>query len=490
MDRRIRNPIIVVVVVALAYPAAAWLLGLSVEHQWKEREQYALTLIPYIAVVKHDYRRGVYSSTEEVTYGLGTSAVRSLRAAGQADWPDHVQFTLRNTIHHGPLPRLRTLAPATVDTEIILPAEIRQKLAATLGSEAGLTIHTRMKWFGGSTTTVHSAAFQRDIPDGGALSWRGLDARVELGREIGSQSVKLTAPGLSLKGPAANVSFENLELNSDVHVAFDVLNVGTVRMTLGRVDIEEPGKDFKAAAQDLSLDTRSGANGEYVDTDYSLRTGALQVGKFTTTRSDYELHLGHLNGPATAALIRAIRAAQTEAVVGQTRAEQTGKILEAFKTSGVEILLHDPVLQIPRAGFKTPDGEMLLSLNATLPGVTRADLDVASPLLTFTLLKHLRASVDARIDTALLDQLLDSTGKGDTITAQLQGLQRQGYIKLDGKALTTHLAFQNSQLRVNDLPFPPRPAPEGPTAPGGPALPGGHAAPGMPGTHGQPRIPR
>ena len=63
-----------------------------------------------------------------------------------------------------------------------------------------------------------------------------------------------------------------------------------------------------------------------------------------------------------------------------------------------------------------------------------------------------------RIDTALLDKLLDSTGKGDTIAAQMQGLQRQGYLKLDGKALTTHLTFQGGHLKVNDLPFPPMPA--------------------------------
>ena len=68
MDRRIRILLIVVVVVALAYPAAAWLLGMSVEHQWQERERLLAEQVPYIEVVKSDYRRGVYSSTEEVTY--------------------------------------------------------------------------------------------------------------------------------------------------------------------------------------------------------------------------------------------------------------------------------------------------------------------------------------------------------------------------------------------------------------------------------------
>ncbi len=49
-------------------------------------------------------------------------------------------------------------------------------------------------------------------------------------------------------------------------------------------------------------------------------------------------------------------------------------------------------------------------------------------------------------------------GQGLAIELEVPlALQRQGYLKLDGKALTTHLTFLGGQLKVNDLPFPPRP---------------------------------
>jgi uncharacterized protein YdgA (DUF945 family) len=161
--------------------------------------------------------------------------------------------------------------------------------------------------------------------------------------------------------------------------------------------------------------------------------------------------------------------------------DYTKQFAEAFRTYGIDIMVHDPVLNLPRIGFTTPDGELLVSLNATTPGVTRADLDVAPQLLGAALVKHLQASLDVRIDTALLDKLLDSTGKGDTIAGQMQGLQRQGYLKLDGKALTTHLTFQSGRLKVNDLPFPPMPAVgPGPGVPGTPGMPGAPSAPGRP----------
>ena len=140
------------------------------------------------------------------------------------------------------------------------------------------------------------------------------------------------------------------------------------------------------------------------------------------------------------------------------------------------MMVHEPVLELPRIGFTTPDGELLISLKAAVPGITREELDVAPPLLGAALAKHLQASLDVRIDTALLDKLLDSTGKGDTIAAQMQGLQRQGYLKLDGKALTTHLTFQGGHLKVNDLPFPPMPAAgPGPGGLGGQGTPGGRS---------------
>ena len=248
MDRRVRILLIVIVVVALAYPAAAWVLGFSVERQWQEREQYALAQIPYITVVKRDYRRGIYRSTEEVTYSVSGSILKTLRAAGHGGWADHAQFTIRNTIHHGPLPQLRAFAPATVDTEMVLSPQVREKLAAAVGNKGGLSVHTRMKWLGGGTTIVTSTPFQIQTPQGGEFSWRGADAQIEYGRNYGSQSVTFDSPGFGLQNPLPNadsaglvkVTFGRLKLNSETQLAFDVMHVGTMHFTLADLAIENP----------------------------------------------------------------------------------------------------------------------------------------------------------------------------------------------------------------------------------------------------------
>ena len=486
MDRRIRILLIVVVVVALAYPAAAWLLGMSVEHQWHEREQYALQQFPYAVIVKRDYRRGVYNSTEEVTYGMSGLLAKNLHATGVAPAPEHAQVTIRTTIHHGPLPQMRAFAPATADTEIVLPPEARQALAAAFGNQAGLTIHTRMKWLGGATTVVQSTAFQHQDPQGD-VAWRGLDARIDLGREIGPGSLELSAPGATVKSPVVNLSFENLKISSALQPAFEVLNVGTIHVSLGRVDVEQPAKTIKASMHNFTIDSKASVDGEYTSSDGTIVMDALEAGKFAATKLVLEVRFDHLHGPSMAALVKTMRANQRDITPNSTPADSMASVAEAFKTSGTDILTHAPVLELPRIGFTTPDGELLMSIKASMPGVTHSDIDVSPQLLGAALVKHLQASLDVRIDTALLDKLLDSTGKGDTIAGQMQGLQRQGYLKLDGKALTTHLTFQGGHLKVNDLPFPPVPA-AGP-GPGVPGAPGGPGAPGAPGAPGRPRTP-
>src|ERR1700716_3652955 len=108
MDRKTRISIIVAAVVVVAYPVFAWLLGLAVEWQSRQREEQFLERYPYVVLIKRDYHRGLYSATEELTYGLGGSSAKRLAAVpGGKNWSSY-RITVRNTIHHGPLPQLRS----------------------------------------------------------------------------------------------------------------------------------------------------------------------------------------------------------------------------------------------------------------------------------------------------------------------------------------------------------------------------------------------
>lgn len=467
MNRRIGLALVVVVVI-LAYPVAAWMIGLSAEHTWQQREQQITQQYAFLETVTREYHRGVYSSIEEVTYRIGGSLANGMGAfSGSAQTPN-LQVTVRNTIHHGPLPQLRAFAPATIDTEIILPPQIRQKLAQLFGDQATLSIRTRLHWFGGSTTTVHSPAFERKTPDAVVINWRGLDGTADVGSDLKYYKGTLTAPGLDVKAAKANVTLENMRATTDQQSsAFEGVYLGTLEMTLARLAIEPTSPGHAVSLQNLAINSKLSAQGEYVDLHGGVSAESIHFEQFNLTHVGYEIRGSHLYGPTLATMTKSFQALGSDPAAPPG----AGKMEEILKTNGAELLLHDPILELPRIGFAMPEGELLISVKASAHGFSRAEIDGPPGELKSAIAKHVQASADLRIDTALLDKLLDTSGNADKFTAQLQGLQRQGYLKLDGKALTTHLTFEGGQLQVNGLPFPPVGAM--PTKPIGPP-PRGH----------------
>jgi len=451
VNRRIAIALVLVIVI-LAYPVAAWVIGLRAEHTWQQREQQITRRYPFFETTRHEYHRGVYSSTEEVTYRIGGSLANGMRAFSGGAQPPDQQITVRNTLHHGPLPELRAFAPATVDTQIILPPWIKQKLTELLGNQATLSIHTRLHWLGGSTTTVQSPAFERKTPDAVAIHWRGLEGTAEVGSELKYYKGAFTAPGLDVKAANGNVTLENLQGTTDQQSsAFEGIYLGTVHMTLARMAIEPTSPAHAISLQNLALNSKLSAQGEYVEMAGGVNADSIKFEQLNLTHVGYELRGSHLYGQSLVTMNKSFQSLQSDPATPAS----PEKMQQILKTTGVELLLHDPVLELPRIGFAMSEGELLICVKASAHGFTRDEIDGPASALKAAMAKHLQASADLRVDTDLLDKLLDTSGNGDKFTAQLQGLQRQGYLKLDGKALTTHLTFESGQLQVNGLPFPP-----------------------------------
>ena len=98
-----------------------------------------------------------------------------------------------------------------------------------------------------------------------------------------------------------------------------------------------------------------------------------------------------------------------------------------------------------------------------------------------------RSTINISVDSALFDKLLQQSvtdsDKSDTVKARLQQWETQGYVKVDGKALTLQVTFKGGQLQVNGLPFAPMMAPPPQAPPAGKAP--GRKKPG-PTPHGAP----
>ncbi len=462
MSSRIRIILLAVVVLAIGYPLAAGAMGFIVEAQLREREQAAVEQAsPYFTIVDRSYHRKWFGATETVTFGLGSTFTRGLAAApgGAAASLSSFRVTLYNTICYGPLPRLRTFALATVDTAVVLPPEIKKQLDALLGGKPPVTIHTTLGWLGGSRTDFASPAFKGEVAPHILLSSSGLLGTTTSTGNLSAFTAELSAKGFSLNGADFQAEVDDLRAKAVMRRAFKTVNVGDGEMTLARLDIrgksDEPDK--RIVLQQLELTSKSSATGDFLASQARLTAGSVQLSKFSATQAGYEFGMTHVYGPAFASLIDGIRQSSRGGSAGIDAGHQAQqKMMDTFRKDGVEVLLHDPVFEIPHFGFTTPEGQFSLSAKLTAPGLEREDFEGAAPAVMAVMLRHLQAQADIRVDTDLLDKLTEGTpGNGDRLAAQTRALEAQGFITHEGKTLATHFVFDRGKMSFNGKPFPP-----------------------------------
>ena len=444
MNTKTKYVVVGVALLCLAYPGFAWLIGLQVEASMAKREQQAVEQYPgSITLISRQYHRGVYGATEDLTYGLGGSALRAFAPLASGSNIGAMHLIVHNTIHHGPLPRFRTIGLATISTQIQLPTEVSAKLRALLGSEPTIQIHGRLGWLGGMTTEMDSASYQARLADGTEISWQGLKASSSVNRDLSATSADVRLASFGIKSAQVQVEIDALHMQADWKRTFDLLYTGPFALKIGTVKWQSLPGSRQVLLQGFAVNGSGAADGDFYKSAVDIGADAVQAPGYSVTHADYAVSIEHLHGPTLVALMKEARAAQLP----------TTATTDGFKKDGIELLLHEPVLKITRLGFTMPEGELRLSATASAPGLKREDFD-GGPLPA-ALLQHLNLAADLRIDAALVTRLLASNGQRDALRAQIDAFEKQGYIKRDGTALTAHLTFEGGKLAVNGLPYPP-----------------------------------
>jgi uncharacterized protein YdgA (DUF945 family) len=439
-------------VIVLAYPAVAWMMGLAIESRIQHREQQLLDQAPYLRLVSREYHRGVYRSTEIATYGVGSSAFKALKLTGGAPALPALTLTVASTIEHGPLPGLHALALATIDSTLILPPAVQKELAGILGSTPVLEAHTSIGFFGGASSNLTSPAFNLPLPNGATLAWGGLMSSMRSSGSGASWSGQLTAPRLALRSPQGGIELSGLEYSGSQKKAFDDLYLGTGTLTVEQVKGSSP-RAGAFSFERLAVTSTSKPDGQFFDLRVDVSMDAASIAAVQLKNVDYSESFEHIDGPSFASMMRAMRAAQRQA--GGNPAQFQAALHDALRQYGVQILLHDPVLDIRQVSFAMPEGSLLLSAKISAPGLSSSDLQW--PAAIAALQKHLDVTADLRVDNGLLRKLLAMGGANPKISAQLTSFEQQGYLTAGPAAVTTHVDFSGGKLTLNGHPFPPAP---------------------------------
>jgi uncharacterized protein YdgA (DUF945 family) len=451
LTRTTKTLLVAAAFIVLAYPGIAWLAGMAMESRMQHAEQHWLEQVPYLRLVSREYHRGVYRSTEIATYGFGNPALNAVKMRGGVPALAAATLTVASTIEHGPLPGLRTVALAIVDSKVIAPPALQKELASVLGSTPILQAHTRVGFLG-TSAALSSPAFSLQLPDGSSLAWGGLRSTITASGNGRRWSGQLTAPHLALQSAQGGIELSGLEYSGSEEKAFDELYLGSGTFTLEGVK----GRSARAgdySLQRISLTSTSKTDGEFFDLRVDVAMDAAKIAALQLKNLTYSESVEHVHGPSFASMLQALRAAQRQA--GGNPAQIQAGMRAALRQYGAEVLLHDPVLDIRKVSFAMPEGSALLSARISAPGLARTDLQW--PAVIAALQQHAQVTADLRVDNGLLQKLLAMGGANPKIAAQLTAFEQQGYLSAGPTAVTMHLEYSSGRLTLNGHPFPPAP---------------------------------
>lgn len=449
MNRTTKTLLAIGGIIVLSYPGIAWVSGIVIESRIQHTEQQALDQVPYFTLIKREYHRGVYRSTEIATYGFRSPAMRAANATGVTALPAEATITVESNIQHGPFPGLRAPALAVVDSTVVAPAALQ----AELGSKSILQAHTVVGLFGGATTNLTSPKSSVRLADGSTLTWGGLTGTITTNRPQARWSGRLSAPRLAFAGPQGGFELAGVEYSGSHEKAFDDLYLGTGTLTIERVDGSSP-RSGDYSLQRISITSTSKADGEFFDMRVDAGMDAAKVAAVQLKNVVYSESFEHVHGPTFSSMVQAIRAAQHQA--GANQKQLQAGIQDAVRQYGADLLLHDPVLDIRQVSFAMPEGSFLLSARISAPGLSRADLQWPAAILA--LKTHAAVTADLRVDNGLVQKLLSMGGANSRIGAQLTSFEQQGYLTAGSSAVTTHLEYSGGRLTLNGHSFPPPPA--------------------------------
>lgn len=440
-------------IIVLSYPGIAWVTGMAVESRLQHSEQQALDKLPYLSVVKREYHRGVYRSTVVTTYGLRIPALQAMKIGGAAGLPSSATITVASNIQHGPFAGSHALALAVIDSTVVLPPALQQELAGVIGSKPILQLHTTLGFLGGATSDLTSPAFSLRLADGSNLAWGGLTGTLAATRNQAHWSARLSAPQLQVQSAQGGFELTGVEYSGSHDKALDGLYVGGGTFTIERLDGSGPRPASHFSLQRISLTSTSKENGEFFDFRVDIAADAAKLAAMQLTNVMYSESVEHVDGPSLLAFADALRTAERQA--GGSQAQLQTGMVDAFRQHGIDLVLHDPVINIRQLSFTMPEGSFLLSARISAPGLGRGDLQW--PAAITALRTHAEVTADLRVDNGLLQTLLAMGGSNPRIAAQLTSFEQQGYLTAGPAAVTTHLELAGGRITLNGHPFPPMP---------------------------------
>jgi len=479
---------IVLVMLLVVLVAAPWGIGRLAEQRVNSGLDQLVETAPYLTIVERKFARGWFTSEQEVTFEVFGPWLRAMNPktvmdtmekappeassaeppvatppdeSAAAGSPDAVaseaapkeaapaaavnpmKFTVRNHILHGPVLWSTGLGVARVDSTLVIPESIRAELIKVFGERPPLQVSTRVRFFGGGTTTFSGDA--RDLKVEGqdhSVSYDAFKFKVGYSAHLDDIDAEGEWPRVEVKDPNKRESFllKGLKVSGDSHRVRGDLYDGDFKLLIDQTHFVGSDQEVTEVA-DLHYIVDTTIDDDFMDVELKFGAGAVkskaleQLG-LSLKEVHYDFTVRRLHLETLEKMMAAIKAAYAKPVA--TAADVDSAMMQPMKEFGLELLKHDPQFLIDRLGGSTPDGDAYLKGIIKLKGVTEQDVAVGAMGLV--------GKLDADITFEMAQKLAEKIPNGATAVG---GAIDQGYAKREGDKIVSRFEFKNGKLKIN-----------------------------------------
>jgi uncharacterized protein YdgA (DUF945 family) len=488
--------------IAVAYGGSTWYAG----SQIKSRYDAALDELPrqtaLVRITDRQYERGFFGAVSTVTLEIGCApdataaatptppakpaegedaeADEEAEAEAEADAtpPKPLRFTIRDTIHHGPLAG-GSLAAATIDSELVLDAKTQADVKKLFGEAKPLSAHTKVG-FGGDFTTDMTVAPAKFAEAGkGQFAWQGVQMRMDVNAARTQVRYDLVMPGMDFSDARTGTTMKMGKLTAKADMDSSAGWFLATGKTEGRLDtlelvVKKAGGEPGAAAvpadtppkvvttvllQGLDLlgeaTIKDGLYASSGTVKGNGTIGATKIDKFELTSSARRIHAAGYKKLADAWMqssaangcgkggSKASRAAM------QALADQLAPDLKAMAKYSPEAGIDKMVVEI--------DGKRgEISYMAGMAGVTDEDLQLPGTAL---LMKRGALKANARLPMKWLEKLAETgaesgqTPPPEMVAGLVEQGEEKGFVKREGDDVTGQIEFTDGSLKINGKPL-------------------------------------
>ncbi len=480
--------------IAVAYGGSTWWAGSQVKSRYDTAFDELPKQTALVRVVERNYDRGFLGAVSTVTLEIGcapdaTAAAQKPAAGEEADKdageePEEeadaapakpLRFTIRDTIHHGPLAG-GTLAAATIDSELVLDAKTQADAKKLFGEAKPLSAHTKVAFSGAITSDLTVAPAKLAEEGKGQMTWQGAQLRMDVNAARTQVRYDLTMPGFDLNDTRTGLTMKMGKLTAKADMDSSAGWFLATGKTEGRLDTLEfaAPKGLGASAGDddtprkplptvllQGIDLVGGASikdGLYASEGTlkgAGKIGATKIDKFELTSGARRIHAAGYKKLADAWIQSSAAngcgkgGSKASQAAMSALADQLAPDLKAMAKYGPEAGIDKMLVEI--------DGKRAeLSYSVSMAGVT--DEDLQSPG-TALLLKRGVLKANARLPMQWLEKLAETgaesgqTPPPETVALLVTQGEQSGFVKRDGDDVTAQVEFSDGNLKVNGKPL-------------------------------------